>query len=205
MTQTTTGLRALLGHAAIYTAFQSLLGAQSGWKRLVEVHLRLRDDDRVLDVGCGPADILEYLPAVEYTGYDISESYIARARERFSHRGTFHCRHLGLSDVAEHLPFDVVIGVGLLHHLDDTEASDFLRVARAALKPGGRLVTIDPCWAEGQNAMAKILIAADRGRNVRSAPHYERLAGTIFSDRVVTVEHRRWIPYTHCIMECTAG
>ena len=43
-------------------------------------------DDAVLDVGCGPADVLRYLPEVDYVGIDRSSTYVPEASRR--HRAT---------------------------------------------------------------------------------------------------------------------
>ena len=37
----------------------------------------------VLDIGCGPAEILESLPRVQYFGYDINRNYINYAKRSF--------------------------------------------------------------------------------------------------------------------------
>ena len=59
-------------------------------KRFVERHVRPRESDVILDIGCGTADIPEYLPAsTRYVGMDMSESYVAAARRRWGTRGTF--------------------------------------------------------------------------------------------------------------------
>ncbi len=42
------------------------------------------------------------------------------------------------------------------------------RLARAALRPGGRLVTADGCYLDGQSRIARLLLKMDRGRHVRT-------------------------------------
>ena len=76
----------------------------------------------ILDVGCGPADILAYLPNVDYWGFDISEAYIERAGNAFGTRGHFNCKQLQVDDLDELPKFDVVLAIGLLHHIDDQVA-----------------------------------------------------------------------------------
>jgi SAM-dependent methyltransferase len=202
MSQITSGIRAILSHPVVYTTFQSVMGARSGYRRLIREHIRPSPGVRVLDIGCGPAAILEYLPEVEYWGFDISEAYIAAARERFGEQGHFFCRLL-TKEALSFLPtFDLVLGLGLLHHLDDAAAVEFFNLAHMALKPGGRLVTIDPCLDKVQNPIARILIKMDRGQNVRTQPEYDALASRSFEFRSVVVRHSVWIPYTHCITEC---
>ena len=198
-------MRALLEHPRLYSLFRRLVGRDSARAAYAREHLRLEAGQRVLDVGCGPGDMLQYLPAVQYVGYDINPRYIERARRRFAGRGEFHC-----GAVREGLElgggYDVVIAHGVLHHLDDGEARALFRLARRALTPGGRLVTFDGCFEPGQSAAARFFLSIDRGRHVRTAEGYERLARAEF-DEVRTFVRRDLIriPYTHLIMECGKG
>lgn len=203
MSQVITGLRRVLSSPIVYTSFQILMGARRGWAVLVDDFIRPVSDMKLLDIGCGPADVLGFLSEpIDYWGFDISESYIDRAKKRFGGRGTFRCKLLTQCDLLALPKFDVVLASGVLHHMDDDVARVFIGLAYAALRQGGRLITVDPCWAVGQNAVARFLISKDRGQNVRDAEGYERLVKPIFSSRAITVRHRSWIPYTHCFMEC---
>ena len=202
MSQITSGIRKILSHPEIYRASQSLMGAHKARQRFVENHIKPFSGMKILDIGCGPADILAYLPQVEYYGYDISAAYISQAKSRFKNKGHFTCKQLQIDDF-DHLPkFDVVLALGLLHHLDDSVASELLRLSQHALNDKGRLLTIDPCFVPSQNIIAKFLIRCDRGQNVRTQEEYLRLAGQIYSKPHAEVRHQAWIPYTHCFMEC---
>jgi SAM-dependent methyltransferase len=202
MAQITHGIRAILSHPFIYSVFQSIMGAHQARKQFVENFVKSFPGMKVLDVGCGPADILAYMPEVDYYGFDIDNGYIDRAHKKFGSRGKFHCKQLHMTDF-ESLPlFDIVLAIGLLHHLDDDVAVDVMELAAKALKPGGRLLTIDPCFDPLQNSIARLLIRCDRGQNVRDKSGYEALASVFFESPRVEVRHTFWIPYTHCIMEC---
>lgn len=203
MAQITTGMRGLLSSPHVYRLFQTLMGARGGWIRFVERYMRPQAGDSVLDLGCGPADVLDYLPPVGYWGYDISPAYIKQAQRKYGARGHFHCKLLKRPDLDQLPRFDIVVASGLLHHLDDDVAQELLVLAHAALKPGGRLVTIDPCLVPGQSPIARFLIERDRGQNVRTRDAYAALAGKVFQRLQVEVRHKTWIPYTHCFMECT--
>lgn len=203
MAQITTGIRAVLSHPAVYSAFQNLMGAHRFRIDFVREFIRPQPDCSILDIGCGPADILAYFPRVDYRGFDISPAYIQRASERFGERGTFTCKILTADDVAQLQKVDLVLALGLLHHMDDETAGQVLRLASSALKPGGRLVTYDPCFVKRQNRVARLLVRLDRGRNVRTQEGYRSLAAQVFDSPQVEVRHRTWIPYTHCLMECT--
>jgi SAM-dependent methyltransferase len=198
-------LKALLDNPRLYSLFRRLVGRDSARAVYAREHLRLEAGERVLDLGCGPGDILQYLPAVHYVGYDINPRYIERARRRFAGRGEFHCGavHEGLESGGG---YDVVIAHGILHHLDDRAAGALFRVARRALRAGGRLVTFDGCFEPAQSAAARFFLSIDRGRHVRTPEGYERLARAEF-DEVRTFVRRDLIriPYTHLIMECDKG
>lgn len=203
MAQITYGVRGILSHASIYSFFQHIMGAHQFRMRFVDEFIRPHTGMNVLDIGCGPAEILAYLPNVDYRGFDISDAYIERASRRFGQRGMFHCRELTSSDVEKMPLFDIVLALGVLHHLDDERAVGAMRLASQALKPGGRLLTIDPCLEVGQNPIARFLVRNDRGQNVRTQTRYATLASAVFESPRVEVRHKRWIPYTHCLMECT--
>jgi SAM-dependent methyltransferase len=203
MAQVTSGIRAILSHPVVYRTFQRLMGPPTVRRNFVADFIRPVAGMRVLDIGCGPADILDDLPAVEYHGFDISPDYVDHARARFGARGHFTCKLLEAADLAALPRFDVVLALGLLHHLDDRQAGELVRLAAAALGPGGRLVTIDPVLEPGQNPVARFLVRRDRGQNVRDRAGYERLARVSFSPVRAEVRHQAWIPYTHCMMECT--
>ncbi len=197
--------RALLALAPVYSLFRWLVGRDAARAAYAREHLRLRPGEQVLDLGCGTGDILDVLPAVHYVGFDSSPEYIDRARRRFGGRGEFHCR--GLDGVLPVQPasFDLAIAHGVLHHLDDPTARILFRIARQALKPGGRLVTYDGCYTEGQSAVARLLLSLDRGRHVRNRAAYEALARTEFGEIHSFVRHDLVrLPYTHLIMECRA-
>jgi SAM-dependent methyltransferase len=203
MAQVTTGIRAMLSHPLVYSSLQRLMGAEKLRVRNVQNHVRPFPGMRILDLGCGTAEYLNALPTdIVYVGYDMSPLYIAAARKRFGGRGTFHCGLLERAEVATLEPFDLVLGTGVLHHLDDEAARRFMSVASAALKPGGRIFTVDPCYAPGQNPIARFLISRDRGQHVRDVEGYRSLPRGLAVEVTGTLIHRAWIPYTHWHMEC---
>ena len=104
--------------------------------------VRPRRGDQILDIGCGTAEILEHLPEIQYFGFDASQKYIDAAKARFGNRGTFSCDTVTTATLQRLAASDVVLAVGILHHLDDSDATSLLELAKAALKPGGRLVTL---------------------------------------------------------------
>jgi SAM-dependent methyltransferase len=195
-------LRSLLDVPILYRLFTRVLGGDYR-STYVQQYVRPKSGDRILDVGCGPGQVLAYLPDVNYLGIDISEKYIKAARKQFGCRGRFIGQ--ALRDVAIDEPgsYHIVMANGLLHHLDDAGALELFRLAKTALGPGGRLVTFDGCYVSGQSALARFLLSIDRGRYVRPADGYIQLADEVFREVKAHVrDDLLRLPYTHLIMEC---
>ena len=198
--------RSILALPSVYEFFQDLIGAHRSRIECMELYIRPKASDRVLDCGCGPGILVDYLPAVDYVGIDVDEAYITAARSRYGERATFRLGSVGRDTIHEEDHYDLVLAWGLLHHLDDEQASEFLRLAYRCLKPTGRLVTMDGCYSKDQSTASRYLLSSDRGAHVRSLEAWLDLVRPFFPQ---VEAHLRYdllrIPWTHLIMECQAG
>ena len=205
MAQTTTGVRSILSTAVVYDLFQGLVGADSLRKTIASDYLLDGPHRRVLDIGCGTAEILRFLPDdVEYVGFDASPDYIESARNRFGTRGTFFAKLVTDADLGTLGQFDLVIAMSVLHHLSDAEADHVFALGAHALTTEGRMFSNDPTFVDGQSPIARGVIQRDRGRNVRSPEGYRALAEERFTKVTVDVRHDLLhIPYSHALMTCS--
>jgi SAM-dependent methyltransferase len=197
-----TGIRSILEFPSFYRAFQRAIAGDYR-ATYVNQYVRPLAGQRIFDIGCGPGDVLDYLPDVDYLGVDINPKYIKAAQARFGGRGTFRCE--GVADTVVRHPdaYDIVMANGLLHHLDDGEVLHLLTLASQALKPGGRLVTFDGCFVPTQARLARVLLRMDRGKYVRTPEAYLSLARTVFGRVEGAIRHDLLrIPYSHFIMNC---
>jgi SAM-dependent methyltransferase len=191
--------KSILSHPFIFELFQSLVGARGCHREFLAKYVQPKTGEHLLDIGCGVGSTLGHLPPeVRYTGVDVSAAYIKAARARFGERGTFVCSDVGDLSL-ENARFDHAIAIGVLHHLDDALAHSLLRLARSALRPGRRLVTIDPCYSPEQSKVARFVISRDRGRFVRDAAGYRHLFDSYGTAEVTLVHDLLRIPYTHLI------
>jgi len=202
MAETLTGYRSILSKSYVYDFFQLILGQKKGLIYFINNFVKPTPGDNILDIGCGTAAILEFLPEVNYVGFDKSSDYINRAKEKYGNRGNFNNSLANNIDLASYSKFDIVILIGVLHHLDDREVKLVFNKAKEFLKVGGRLVTEDPTFTTKQNWIAKLLIGLDRGKNVRTPNGYKALAEDVFLDVKISVRHKKFIPYTHAFLEC---
>lgn len=193
----------LLKNPSVFEGWQGFIVRKDARRILAEQYILANFGDRVLDIGCGPASMLPYLGEVEYTGFDPEPAYIRLARERHGNGGTF--LDAGVQNIADqlHEKFEIIIAIGVLHHLDDTQIRTLFRKAASVLKPGGRVITSDPVLRTPQNPLARLVIRLDRGKYVRRREGYTAVAESYF--RSVRSELRSdfmRIPYDHCILVC---
>ena len=200
MTQWTSGLYRLTQNPKFYAGFQDILGADRSRRRLAAEYIRANADDAVLDVGCGPGSILPYLGQVRYVGIDANPAHILEARAKFQD-GTFIAADFTAAAPLDAASFDIVLSLGVLHHLEDAQARELASLAWQKLRPGGRMVTIDPVFAPGQHFVARMLAQADSGRCVRHADEYRKLLEGPFGDVNAHVHHDFLrVPYSHLVM-----
>jgi len=205
--QKTRGLRRILNLPAAYDAYDALVGTRGVRRAFVREYVQAFPGAHVLDLGCGSGKLLRYLPGVAYTGVDISSAYIRTAQRRYSDRGTFIVGSAIDADLGLDHSFDIVVAFGLLHHVNDVTAREVVSRAKLALKPGGRFVTLDPCFETNQNRFARFLHKKDRGRHVRYVDAYLKLAHTAFEAVSHHVLHNIHpvVPSTTLIMTCLSG
>lgn len=98
---------------------------------------------RVLDVGCGTAELALFATArgFDATGVDLSPRAIAIARQRAVDRGLASVR-LEVGDALDlsflGTTFDTVLDSGVFHVFGDDDRARFVESIRSALAPGGR-------------------------------------------------------------------
>lgn len=196
-------VRNALASPAVYVVFQRAVWGRA-MRALVTDHIRAEPGQRLLDMGCGPADILRLMPTVDYVGFDHDEPYITAARRRFGDRGEFRLAAVDSVPPFEPGAYDIVLAKGLLHHISDAECRRLFDLAHSALVPGGRLITVDGCFHDRQKRAHRKITSMDRGEFIRTPEEYERLAGARFPHtKVTTHDDLLRIPYSLAIGEFT--
>jgi ubiquinone/menaquinone biosynthesis C-methylase UbiE len=133
------------------TAYFQKLCQISLWHRTVVRELQPRiESAQILDVGCGTGSLLADLArsgANSLAGVDLAPKILDVAREKLS--SAHASADLRAADVEDLLPwpaafFDVATLTGTLHHF--YRPRDALREIFRVLRPGGRLVIVDPSF-----------------------------------------------------------
>jgi SAM-dependent methyltransferase len=202
--QRDSGLHYWLKVPFLYNLVQKAIGAKALHRKFIQRHVRAKAGNKVIDIGCGPANILRWLPDVDYLGLDVSPACIASAKRIHSGEGTFVVGDTkSLWDDPRFTDADVVTGLGILHHLDDDEAAHCIRFAHRALREGGRFVCFEACWVANQGFLSKYVMSKDRGQNIRTEQTYRQLAGEVFKHVNAWVDTKPLrIPYVIIFLEC---
>lgn len=205
MNELVTSCVSVLNLSAAYGLFERLIRSDQCCAFYVRNYVRPQEGDRILDIGCGTDSILNFLPTVNYVWFDLNTRYIKSVIKQYGNRGAFFCEKINESLIGKYShTFDIVMANGVLHHLADKDAIMLLEVARSALKPSGRLVTIDGCYVPDQSIFTKFMLRNDRGEYVRARQDYLSVVSQVFGtvkDTIHTGLLR--IPYTHITMECS--
>jgi cyclopropane fatty-acyl-phospholipid synthase-like methyltransferase len=135
----------------------------------------------------------------------MSEEYLRACRRHWGSRGEFHRKELTGTTADVLGEFDIILALGLIHHLDDEQAKNLFVIARRALRPGGRMITLDGVFTTRQSMLVRTLLKWDRGRHVRDEPAYRALAVSAKLQVTCHVANDLFrVPYDVLIMECMA-
>ncbi len=201
MSQKTKKLYSILSHYFFYSLFQKIMSGTSFRNKIVKKFIT-KNNVNVLDIGCGPAEILDSLTKVNYFGYDINSNYINYAKKKYKEKGKFFCKKFTSKDTKNLPKFDHILLLGILHHLNDQEINKLMKPIKKVLKKEGNIITEDPIFVENQNRIAKFIIRMDRGNNVRDKKGYINIMRKYFGKVKNKVYHQKFIPYTWFVMNC---
>jgi ubiquinone/menaquinone biosynthesis C-methylase UbiE len=132
----------------LYDPFTRAAGISQVHRELLE-RAGVQPGHRVLEVGCGPGNLLMQLsrrvPGADLTGIDPDPAALRKARRKAARRGLTVRFTLAYADELP-LPddsLDRVLSSYMLHHLDEEPQVAAMREIRRVLRPGGELHVVD--------------------------------------------------------------
>lgn len=200
------GIRNSLQFSFIYDAVQKLIGATNHRKSVVE-RLNITKGSKVVEVGCGPGKILDTLGDVFYVGYDINSRYIGAAQKKYADRK--NCKFIvsdaskpELHDLVKEC--DVMLSLGVLHHLTDEQCEELLSMAVRAVSNKGRFVIYEPYIPISKDSIGDFFMKNDRGMNIKSLDGWHQLARKYFSSIKESLHSPVYIlRYSIVVLECS--
>jgi len=125
------------------SADESLESAQIEKLDYICRKLRLREGERLLDIGCGWGGLILHAArnyGVHATGITLSERQLAIAQHRIQEAGlSSRCevRLLDYREAHQFGQFDKVVSVGMVEHVGESALPEYFRCAFDLLRPGG--------------------------------------------------------------------
>jgi len=160
----------------VYQTFQNFVYTAKS-QETIDNLLSSAKNDSVLDFGCGTGVYCEKFIDSSYIGIDPLDSCIARAKSKYGEtqsRKFLVGDETILSNFDDH-KFDLILAMGVLHHMEDRKASLFLSEATRLLKSNGVLVCLEPLYFEGQSRISRFMVSQDRGKYARNELEYKGL------------------------------
>ncbi len=117
------------------------------WPDLEFIQGYVKNDDRVLDFGCGNGRLLEILKnkAITYVGTDISQNLIELAKAKYPQRQNDFIKLSGQSILPfNNNYFNVVFSIAVFHHFPRDYAQIMAREIYRITAPNGKLIIT--CW-----------------------------------------------------------
>jgi len=193
-----------LEFSSVYAKLMGFLAGANTYPTLVNEYIQPTPGCSVLDVGCGPAAILDLLHDVNYIGLDHNPNYIATAKNKYGSKGTFICAGVDQLNDYGLKTFDRIIILGVMHHLDDAQLTQLMMSLKDRLNHGGILITFDVAFEDKQNLIAKLLAKNDRGKFVRTKEQYLEFINSAFKVDQADLRHNLLrVPYTHVLTRST--
>ncbi len=196
MSQRISILYNLINSPIVYKLIQKVMSGTSFRKNIIIKNVK-KKNLKILDIGCGPAEIIDCIPKCEYFGYDIDKRSINYAKKKYPGKNYhFFCKRFEKKEINKLPKFDFVILFGIMHHLDNAQVNIILNLCKKKMKKNSKLLTEDPIFINNQNFIARFLIGRDRGMNVRRKEEYISLLKSHFKNLKSKITYQSFIPYT---------
>jgi len=163
----------------------------------------VRQDDRVLEIGCGKGAFVQHIRCASYQGVDLSENAVCMAKNA----GVCVSRST-IEDFAEGRAglFDIVCAFQTLEHVIDPGA--FLRAATSCLAPGGRLLLSVPSQSTFVGETCNAVLNLPPHHLSRWTDDALRSVGRLFDLSMISLEHlpldpshREWFAMTRIMSQ----
>lgn len=175
----------LFDNASLYKVFQFAVSRRNTLSVIREEVLKPDGVQDVLDFGCGIGYHALEFPEANYLGIEPLQSCVRKAQDLFSgsNRRFILGDHITLEEIPDS-SYDLIIAMGVLHHIDDNIVSKFLEESYRILRTGGRLATYDPVLHADQSFLSRWVVKRDRGKWVRTESEYSNLLAASFPGKV---------------------
>ena len=194
----------IFDNANLYKLFQFSVSRRGTSEIIRNEILRPKNVDNVLDFGCGIGYHANEFSESSYLGIEPLQSCVDKANIMYSRSDAKFIAgdHVALRGLPNS-SYDLVIAIGVLHHIDDFVFNEFVKESLRILKPGGRFTTFDPVLHDQQSLLSRWVVRRDRGQWVRAEQEYLSVISSYFEKGVTSRIYTNLlrIPYDQVAIE----
>lgn len=144
------------------TARYIVVGGKSKLNKEIFKAVSPKEGENIIDIGCGTCEFSELIN-LDYTGIDMNESFLKKAKKRFPKRKLIRMDAKKLD--FKNNSFDKGLIMNFLHHFDDSDSNIILNEAKRVVK--NQIIIEDNIKPE-KGFISKLLVRLDRGNHIRT-------------------------------------
>jgi SAM-dependent methyltransferase len=190
----------MFDNAKLYELFQFATASRKNKQFITDQIINPKGVSDVLDFGCGVGYHSQLFKSGNYLGIEPISSCIDLANRKYAESNIKFLKgdHLHLKTL-ESNSFDLVIAIGVVHHIDNEVFNVLIKEVHRILKPGGRFTTFDPVLHPNQSRVSEWIVKRDRGDWVRTESEYVNPLKRYFSERIEAKIYTNLLrfPYDH--------
>jgi SAM-dependent methyltransferase len=194
----------IFDNARLYKLFQFSVTRHETSQLIRDEVIKPSGIQRVLDFGCGIGYHSKEFVDSEYLGIEPLQGCVEKAHRIFknSNNNFIVGNHKTLKSIPDS-SYDLIISMGVLHHLSDEIFKEFVCESHRILKIGGRLTTFDPVYHKEQSKISKWVVSRDRGNWVRTIDEYLNPIHEVYHQDPTYKVYKKLlrIPYDHVAIE----
>ena len=156
-------LHDFLRSPSVYIRWQRMLGADRLRQICLDDFLKLREGEPS-SISVAVLDIFWIICLRSIMSASIPSRAISNMPSSITRTAGVFSASIYLAHVAKFKPFDAIMLMGIIHHVDDAVAEDLFGLLAKCVAPHGRVVTLDPCFTPTQSRFARWVAQADRAK-----------------------------------------
>ncbi|OGH18551.1 MAG: hypothetical protein A3F31_05065 [Candidatus Levybacteria bacterium RIFCSPHIGHO2_12_FULL_38_12] len=139
-------------------------------KKIIRKELPIRNNTKILDIGCGTGILSQYFSNADYIGIDIDQNLIDFAKKKYPYK------FITMSGDKITFPsnsFDAILIVGVIHHMNNNVSTNVLLHMKRILRKNGKALIIEAIPPiDAINFPGRLLRYFDEGHHIRNFQDY---------------------------------
>lgn len=166
-------MKRILKIPQFYKFYINLIGGKKFFKNYVEKYVSPKENQTILELGCGSGNILYYLPkTIDYTGLDLNSKCIKYCKKKFP---SFEFLIKDVSDFNLNKTFDIIFSEGIMACLSDEQIEKMLKNICKHSKKDTKIILSDMNFCKENTKLQNFFLKQERGKYLRSTKDFIKI------------------------------